>query len=327
MSLYAWRAPKLYAPGGFEMWSREFFLLVNNVLLVVVASLVLWGTLSPLIYEMLGIGKISVGPPVFNLMFLVPMLPLLFFLGAGMHAAWKRGRLTTVAKPLWWLLGVAVILALAISLGAYGRVNWLGLLGIIAGLWILFSSLLDPLQRLRGGQRLSGGMLGMAIAHFGVGLFAIGVSGVQSYKVEKDVALKPGASYTISGYTFKYKDAKPVQGPNYDATQARVELYRGDKLIARLDPQKRRYWARETDMSEAAIDVGWGRDLFVAMGDDLGQGAWSMRIQYKPLIRLIWLGALVMAVGGVVAASDRRYRQRVRDAAPAAAGAEPARSG
>ena len=317
LGLYAWRAPKLYAPGGFEMWSREFFLLVNNVLLVIVAALVLWGTLSPLIYEMLGIGKISVGPPVFTLMFVVPMLPLLFFLGAGMHAAWKRGRLTAVAKPLWWLLGFAALLAVGIMLGIYGQIHWIGLLGFTAGIWILFSSLLDPVQRWRQGTRPTAGVLGMAIAHFGIGMFAIGVSGVESYKIEKDVALKPGGSYTLSDYTFKYLDSKPVRGPNYDATQARVQLLRGDQPLTTLYPQKRRYWVKDTDMSEAAIDVGWGRDLFVAMGDDLGQGAWSMRIQYKPLIRLIWLGALVMAIGGVVAASDRRYRQRVPQGAPA----------
>ena len=310
LALYAWRAPKLYSPGGFELWSREFFLLVNNVLLAVAAALVLWGTLAPLIYEMLNIGKISVGPPVFTLMFLVPMVPLILFLAPGMHAAWKRGRLTAVAKPLWALLGLAVALGLLITLGIYGRANWLGLVGFIAGLWILFSSLLEPIQRWRAGHRITGGVAGMALAHFGIGLFAIGVSGVQNYKIEKDVALKPGSTFTINGYTFRYVDAKPVEGPNYDAIQMHVEVSRNGRVVAQLDPQKRRYRTRQMDMSESAIDVGWGRDLLVAMGDDLGQGAWSMRLQYKPLIRLIWLGALVMAVGGVVAASDRRYRRR-----------------
>ncbi len=315
LGLYAWRAPKLYSPGGFEMWSREFFLLVNNVLLVIVAGLVLWGTLSPLVYEMLNIGKISVGPPVFTLMFIVPMLPLLFFLGVGMHSAWKRGRLTSVAKPLGWLLGVAAILALVVAGLIYKQIHWVGLLGFIVGFWILFSAVLDPIQRWRQGTRPTAGVLGMAIAHFGVGMFAIGASGVESYKIEKDVALKPGSSFVISGYTFKYIDSKPVQGPNYDAVQARVEVSREGRLITTLQPQKRRYWVKETDLSEAAINVGWGRDLFVAMGDPLGQGAWSMRIQYKPLIRFVWLGAMVMAIGGVIAATDRRYRSRVKSQA------------
>ena len=323
LGLYAWRAPKLYAPGGFEMWSREFFLLVNNVLLVIVAGLVLWGTLSPLIYEMLNIGKISVGPPVFSLMFLVPMLPLLVFLGVGMHSTWKRGRLSSVPKPLGWLAGAAAGLALLIAFVGYRHVHWVGLLGFTAGIWIIFSSLLDPIQRWRQGVRPTAGVLGMVIAHFGVGMFAIGVSGVESYKVEKDVALKPGSSFTIAGYNFKYLDSKPVRGPNYEALEARVEISKDGSLITTLFPQKRRYWVKETDMSQAAISVGWNRDLFVAMGDSLGNGAWSMRIQYKPLIRYVWMGALVMAIGGAIAASDRRYRSKVKSEAVQTIGAPP----
>jgi cytochrome c-type biogenesis protein CcmF len=323
LSLYAWRAPKLYVPGGFEMWSREFFLLVNNVLLVVVAGLVLWGTLSPLVYEVMGIGKISVGPPVFSLMFLVPMLPLLIFLGVGMHSTWKRGRFGSVAKPLGWLAGVAAVIASLIAFVGYKQVHWVGLLGFTAGIWIIFSSLLDPIQRWRQGVRPTAGTLGMVIAHFGVGMFAIGVSGVESYKVEKDVALKPGGSFAIAGYSFKYMDSKPVQGPNYEALEARVEVSRNGTPITTLYPQKRRYWVKETDMSQAAISVGWSRDLFVAMGDSLGNGAWSMRIQYKPLIRYVWMGALVMAIGGGIAASDRRYRSKVKSEAAQSIGAPP----
>lgn len=310
LGLYAWRAPRLYSTGGFQMWSREFFLLVNNVLLAIAAGLVLWGTLAPLIYEMLGIGKISVGPPVFTLMFLVPMLPLLLILAPGMHAAWKRGRLTAIAGPLWRLLAVAVGLALLITFAGFGRTGWLGLIGFSAGIWIVFSSLLEPFQRWRGGHRITGAVAGMALAHLGIGLFTIGVTAVENYKVEKDVALKPGSSFAIGDYRFRYVDARPVKGPNYDAVQAKVEVSRNGHVIAQLNPQKRQYRARQMAMSEAAIDVGWTRDLFVAMGDDLGHGAWSMRLQYKPMIRLIWLGALIMAIGGVVAASDRRYRRR-----------------
>ena len=185
LTLYAWRAPKLYAPGGFELFSREFFLLVNNVILVCVAGLVLWGTLSPLLYEVLGIGKISVGPPVFAMMFLVPMVPLMVFLAVGMHSAWRRGKLTVTAKPLWWLLALAVVLSLAIQGLVFGAVHWVGLLGFSLGLWIVFSSVLEPLRRWRQGLKVTAAMLGMAIAHLGVGMFAIGASGVESYKVEK----------------------------------------------------------------------------------------------------------------------------------------------
>ena len=326
LSLYAWRAPKLYVPGGFEVFSREFFLLVNNVLLVCVAALILWGTLSPLLYEELGIGKISVGPPVFAVMFLVPVLPLLIFLAVGMHSAWRRGKLTVSAKPIWWLLAAAIALAVALQGLVYGAFHWVGLLGFSLGFWVLFSALLDPIRRLRARQSLTAGMIGMAIAHFGVGMFAIGASGVESYKIEKDVALKPGGTFTIAGYDFKFLAATDVKGPNYDAVEALVEVTSGGRPIALLKPQKRHFWVQQTDNSKAAISVNWARDLFVAMGNPLGDDAWSMRIQYKPLVRYIWLGALVMAIGGFVAATDRRYRVRVPVTEATTAAAPPDRS-
>ena len=323
LTLYAWRAPKLYVAGGFELFSREFFLLVNNVILVCVAALVLWGTLSPLVYEMLGIGKISVGPPVFALMFLVPVLPLMVFLAIGMHSAWRRGKLNVTAEPLWWWLAVAAALAVAIQGLVFKEFHPVGLLGFTFGFWIIFSSLLQPLRRWRQKQTLTAGLLGMCIAHCGVGMFAIGASGVESYKIEKDVALKPGGSFTIAGYDFRYLNAVNVRGPNYDAVEALVSVTRGGKSVAILRPQKRHYWVQQTDNSQAAISVNWARDLFVAMGNPLGDSAWSMRIQYKPLVRYIWLGALVMAIGGFVAATDRRYRVKVPVSAPATAAAPP----
>jgi cytochrome c-type biogenesis protein CcmF len=316
LSLYAWRAPKLYAPGGFEFLSREFFLLINNVILVGVAALVLWGTLSPLVYEMLGIGKISVGPPVFAVMFLVPMLPLMGFLAIGMHSAWRRGKLTVAAKPLWWLGAAAIALSVAIQGLVFRQFHLVGLIGFSFGFWVILSSLLEPVRRLRQRQTLGAAVLGMCIAHLGVGVFAIGASGVESYKIEKDVALKPGGSFTIAGYDFKFITAGDVRGPNYDAVQAVVEVRRGGRLITTLLPQKRHFWVQQTDNSQAAISVGWARDLFVAMGNPLGADAWSMRIQYKPLVRYIWLGAIIMAFGGLLAATDRRYRIKVPATAP-----------
>jgi cytochrome c-type biogenesis protein CcmF len=323
LTLYAWRAPKLYAPGGFEVLSREFFLLVNNVILVSVAGLVLWGTLSPLVYELLGIGKISVGPPVFALMFLVPVLPLMVFMALGMHSVWRRGKLTVTANPLWWLLGVAVLLALAIQGLVFHEFHPVGLIGFTFGFWVIFSSVLEPLRRRRQKQTLTAALLGMCIAHFGIGMFAIGASGVESYKIEKDVALKPGGSFRIAGYDFKFVNAVNVRGPNYDAVEALMVVTRGGRPVAILKPQKRHFWVQQTDNSQAAISVNWARDLFVAMGNPLGENAWSMRIQYKPLVRYIWLGALVMAIGGFVAATDRRYRVKVPVTASAGVAAPP----
>src|SRR5271169_802264 len=319
LTLYAWRAPKLYVPGGFELFSREFFILVNNVILVSVAALVLWGTLSPLVYELVGAGKISVGPPVFAVMFLVPMLPLMVFMAIGMHSAWRRGKLTVTAKPLWWLAGAAILLSVAIQGLVFGELHWVGLIGFSFGFWIIFSAVLEPLRRLRQKQTLTAALLGMSIAHLGVGMFAIGASGVESYKIEKDVALKPGGSFSIAGYDFKFVNAANVRGPNYDAVQAEVQVTRGGKLVTLLEPQKRHFWVQKTANSKAAISVNWARDLFVAMGDPLGENAWSMRIQYKPLVRYIWLGALTMAIGGLIAATDRRYRVRVAATSPGVA--------
>ncbi len=323
LTLYAWRAPKLYVPGGFELYSREFFLLVNNVILVSVAGLVLWGTLSPLVYEMLGIGKISVGPPVFAVMFLVPVLPLMVFLAFGMHSAWRRGKLTVAAQPLVWLLGAAAALAVGIQGLVFGEFHWVGLVGFTFGFWVIFSALLEPWRRWRRKQTLTAALLGMCIAHFGVGMFAIGASGVESYKIEKDVALKPGGSFAIAGYDFRFVSAANVRGPNYNAVEALVEVTRHGRPVAILKPQKRHFWVQQTDNSHAAISVNWARDLFVALGEPLGANAWSMRIQYKPLVRYIWLGALVMAVGGLVAATDRRYRVRVPATSPDRVAAPP----
>jgi cytochrome c-type biogenesis protein CcmF len=296
---------------------------VNNVILVSVAALVLWGTLSPLVYEVLGIGKISVGPPVFALMFLVPVLPLMVFLAIGMHSAWRRGKLTVTAEPLWWLLAVAAGLAVAIQGLVFKTFHPVGLLGFTFGFWIIFSSLLEPLRRWRQKQSVTAALLGMCIAHFGVGMFAIGASGVESYKIEKDVALKPGASFVIAGYDFRFLNAVNVRGPNYDAVEALVSVTHDGKPVAILRPQKRHFWVQQTDNSQAAISVNWARDLFVAMGNPLGDDAWSMRIQYKPLVRYIWLGALVMAIGGFIAATDRRYRVKVPVSAKVAAAAPP----
>jgi len=323
LTLYAWRAPKLYAPGGFQLFSREFFLLVNNVILAGVAALVLWGTLSPLVYELLGIGKISVGPPVFAVMFLVPMLPLMVFLAIGMHSAWRRGKLTVTAKPLGWLLVAALVLAVAIQGLVFREFHLVGLIGFTFGFWVIFSALLEPLRRWRQKQAFTAALLGMCIAHLGVGMFAIGASGVESYKIEKDVALKPGGSFDIAGYDFRFVNVVNVRGPNYDAVEALMEVTRAGKPVAILKPQKRHFWVQQTDNSQAAISVNWARDLFVAMGNPLGADAWSMRIQYKPLVRYIWLGALVMAIGGLVAATDRRYRVRAQATVPERTGAPP----
>jgi cytochrome c-type biogenesis protein CcmF len=175
---------------------------------------------------------------------------------------------------------------------------------------VILSSLYDPVQRWRRKQTLSRGLIGMTVAHIGVGLFAIGVTVVQTYKIEKDIALKPGETVTLQNYDFRFNGTKQVEGPNYLAIQSEVAISKGGKTIAVLHPQKREYRVQKSPMTEAGLEVDWNRDLFVAMGEDLGAGAWSMRLQYKPMVRFIWLGAIVMALGGLIAITDRRFLTR-----------------
>jgi cytochrome c-type biogenesis protein CcmF len=318
--LYAWRAPLLGSSAGFSWLSREAFLLLNNVLLVVAAALILLGTLWPLFMDAFNLGKISVGPPYFNAVFLVPMLPLAVAVGVGMHSTWKHSRIAPLRTMYFSLAGVAAVAAVGLA-AFYGGFSVLLLVGFTAGVFVMLSALVEPWSRWRAGHSLPAAVIGMSLAHFGVGMFTIGVTGVEAYKIERDIALSPGESAELSGYTFTLVGTKPVRGPNYDAIEGEVRIMRGDREVAVLHPQKRSYWVRPQPMTEAGIEVGPHRDLFAAMGEDLGNGRWSLRLQYKPLIRYIWLGCLLMAVGGVAAVSDRRYRARRTADVPAAAGA------
>jgi len=314
LALYMWRAPALRTKGGFDGPSRESFLLFNNMLLMVATALILIGTLYPLFLDALNMGKISVGPPYFNLVFLIPTLPLMALLAIGMHTTWKHSKLEDKRKALLTMLAVSLVAGVAVPIFAYGGFNLMASVGLTAAFWVILSALYDPIQRLRKGQSIPRGVLGMTVAHLGVAMFCIGVTVVQSYRIEKDVALKPGETYELHGYKFVFDSLSQVAGPNYDAVQAHFTVFDGDKEIAKLHPQKRIYRVRTMPMSEAGIEVDWNRDLFVAMGDDLGEGAWSLRMQYKPMVRFIWFGALVMAIGGFIAITDRRYRTKKAEA-------------
>jgi len=326
LALFAWRGPALRTKGGFAVVSRESFLLFNNLLLLVAAALILIGTLYPLFLDAMNLGKISVGPPYFDMVFMVPMIPLLLLLAVGMHAAWKKAKFETMKQPLVVMFVASLVLGILISTFAYGEFRIMTCVGLTAGLWVILSSLYEPVQRIRRRQSLSRGVVGMTVAHIGVGLFAIGVGVTQSYKIEKDIALAPGQTVALHGYDFTYKSSREVPGPNYQAIESEIVISRNGKEVATLHPQKRTYLVQRSPMTEAGIEVDWNRDLFVAMGEDLGNGTWSMRLQYKPMVRFIWLGALVMAIGGFIAITDRRYRAR-REAASerVAAGVAPAR--
>jgi cytochrome c-type biogenesis protein CcmF len=256
-------------------------------------------------------------------MFLVPMFPLVALLGVCKHAACKRVLLCTLKRRLWTVAAIAIAGGVLNGALAYADVRPMAMLGFALALLVMLSSLLIPLARLRARQPLPAAVIGMVIAHFGVGLTTLGITGVQSFKIEQDVALAVGDSATLAEYDFRLTSLKDVQGPNYLAVEAEVLVSQDGKRLATLRPQKRIYHSGGNPMTEAGIEVGAARDLFAALGDDLGQGRWSLRLQVKPLIRYVWLGALLIALGGGIAALDRRYRQRAgaRESAVAAAAA------
>ncbi len=313
--LYAWRAPALDSNAGFKPLSRETFLLLNNVLLVVATTLILVGTLYPLVSDVLGMGKVSIGPPWFNVAFALPMLPLLFLIGLGMHTAWRTQQVDPLKKTLLIPAAFAIVLGVAIPTFIYGRFGLLVVAGSIAALWIMAVSVLPVWRSWRrkpGTPVISRGALGMSVAHFGVGMFVFGVTIVSAYSIEADRSMTPGQPIEIAGYEFELDKLENVMGPNYRAIEGHVDVRKDGRFIDQLRPQERTYLVQQNPMTEAGILASWHRDLFVALGDSLGANAWSVRIQYKPMIRFIWLGCFVMALGGAIAASDRRYRMRAK---------------
>ena len=306
--LYAWRAPRMISAAGFELVSRESFLLFNNLLLVIAAMVVFGGTMAPLIASTLHLGTLSVGPPYFNPSFLVPMLPLLALLSVGIHARWRRGALSEARRSLLLTLGLSLVLAIALAFGLYTHPLPLTPIGATLGFWIILSSLIDPLNRLRRRLRVPAAIAGMTLAHIGLGMFVVGITFVQSNTIERDVALKPGESVQLSHYRFRYDGVESIEGPNYEGVRGMVTVTRDGKPVTVLRPEKRRFWVQGSVQTTAAIAPGLSRDLLVALGDDVGAGAYSLRFQYRPLIRFIWLGALIMAIGGVTVVVGRRQR-------------------
>jgi cytochrome c-type biogenesis protein CcmF len=315
--LYAWRAPLLKSQAGFELGARESFLLFNNILLVIAAATVLGGTMAPLIADAAGLGTLSVGPPYFRPTFLLPILPLIALLAVGVHANWKRGKLSESQRTLIFTLVIAAVLALAIGLGAFGEPKLLTIVAMTLGIWIIGSTLVDPIDRWRRKLSLSRALIGMTVAHVGLGVFVIAVGAVESYTNERDVALKAGESAQVGDYQFRFNGVQPVDGPNYNGVRGEVVVSRGGDVVTTLHPEKRRYWVQQSVMTEAGIHTRYGSDLFVALGEDLGAGRWSLRAQIRPLVNFVWLSAFVMALGGALAASDRRYRlARATESAP-----------
>ena len=310
--LYAWRGPTLRSVGSYTMFSREGLLLLNNLFLVAAAGTVLFGTLFPLVVDALGIGKVSVGPPYFNAVFLPLMLPLVLLVGLAAAVPWKRGRAGAVAARLAPVGVAAVILAIALLLLS-GHWRSLPAAAVtVLGCWAIASSAQELLRRIRRPAdfgRISGSIWGMSLAHSGLGVFAIGVASVSAFSIERDIRLAPGEQTEMAGYVFRFDGVQRAAGPNYDADRGIVQVLRGDRLIAELQPEKRLYRVQQNVMTDAAVDHTPLRDLYASLGEPLGDGAWSLRLYYKPMMRLVWLGGLIMALGGVLAVFDRRYRR------------------
>jgi cytochrome c-type biogenesis protein CcmF len=319
LALYAVRAGDVGAGGGFAAVSRESMLLGNNILLVIAMASVLLGTLYPLVIDALGLGKISVGPPYFDAVFYPLMAPLVFLLGVGPIAAWRRAGLPDLWTRLQWAVYVALASGMLVALG------------LLLAAWIVAATATALFQRLRSAPQRSlldklranaAAWYGMLIAHLGVAAFIAGVTLVKGYEIERDVRLDVGESVDVAGDTYKFRGVAPRPGPNYDATGATIDVSRNGKTLATLHPQKRAYRASGQVMTEADIETRFVGDRYVSLGEpvtaDGATGAWGVRIYVKPFVDWIWGGCLLMALGGLVAVSDRRYRFAVRAKAASA---------
>jgi len=333
--LFALRAPKVGLGGSFEMVSRESMLLANNVLLVVAAAAVLLGTLYPLVIDALGMGKLSVGPPYFDAVFVPLMAPALFLMGIGPMARWRQAEVGDLARRLRWAIGVSLVSAL-LAFFSLGRWTPMIGFGLLLAAWVASTAVLNLVEKLREHpaptlwnrlQALTGSYYGMVLAHFGVAVFIVGVTMVSGFQTETDVRMEVGDTASVAGYTFRLEAVTPIRGPNYNASRATVTASRDGKSLSTLSPERRVYTVRGMPMTEVGIDRGITRDLYVALGDPVSATAWSVRLHHKPFVNLIWIGCLLMGLGGLMAVLDRRYRRQpvaARTSAPAA-GAPPAR--
>ncbi|MDY0072321.1 MAG: heme lyase CcmF/NrfE family subunit [Thauera sp.] len=321
--LFAWRAPKLSGGGSFTLISRETSLLGNNVLLAVASASVLLGTMYPLFLDALGMGKISVGPPYFEAVFIPLMTPVVVLMMIGPFLRWKDDELGRRMRKLAPALVASAVIAVGVA-WLVGHISWRTVLGLFLASWVVLASFQLLAQRLGEragvamGQRLRqipASWWGMWLAHFGVGIFIIGVTMVGSLDDNLDVKMLQGQHAELAGFTFTMQGVEEIDGPNYDAARAHIMVTRNGKEVALLHPEKRLYRAQGMPMTEASIDIGAFRDVYVSLGEQVEDGAWIVSLYYKPFISWIWLGCTLMGLGGLFAVADRRYRRlATRDA-------------
>jgi cytochrome c-type biogenesis protein CcmF len=333
LTIYTWRAPRVGLGASFDLVSRESMLLGNNVLLVVAMAAVLLGTLYPLVLDTLDAGKISVGPPYFDSVFYPLMAPALFLIGVAPLARWQKAPIPELAQRLKWAAAVAVVAAVLVPL-VLGDFSLLKVAGFLLSFWIIAAGVTAVWLRLRDAPQPAlldklrsnpASWYGMHLAHLGIAAFVFGVTMVKSYEVEKDVRLAVGQSIEAGPYKVAFKGIDNVRGANWDGVAGRFEVTKDGKLVSAMMPEKRGYRATRQTMTEAAIDHGLTRDIYLSLGNMIDDKTWEVRVHIKPFINWIWLGCLIMALGGVFAIADRRYRLRraAASAAAAPAGAVP----
>jgi cytochrome c-type biogenesis protein CcmF len=319
--LYAWRARQVGLGGRFDLLSRESLLLTNNVLLTVAAGSVLLGTLYPLLLDALNMGKLSVGPPYFNSVFVPLMVPALFLMGVGPMARWKKASLPDLATRLRWAFIASALTALLLPF-LLGQWKPLVSLGLLLAMWIVVTAGLNIWERVQSRGQLgilqklrtqSRSYYGMQLAHVGVAVFVVGVTLVTGYESEKDVKMNVGDTVTAGSYSFRFDGVRNVPGPNYTAARAEIQVTKNGNDLGKMFPEKRSYMASQNVMTETAIDTSPFRDLYVSLGEPIGSGAWTVRVYFKPFVVWIWCGAVLMALGGGLAVSDRRYALAVRE--------------
>ncbi len=321
LTLYALRAPTVSSKSHYRLLSREMLLLANNVIFLVSMLTVLFGTLFPLLMDGLGYGKYSVGPPYFNAVFVPLMAILMVFMGIGPAAHWKKTRIGDLRSKLLVAAVASVLVGIIFPLLYDSEYSIAAALAVCFAAWVILTTLVDVKEKLRnastishGLRRLSRAYYGMVFAHIGFAVCVLGVCLTTQYSAERDLRMEPGDQMELAGYSFQFQGTQPVIGPNYSGEEGTISVFEDGSIIATLHPQKRRYNAqRGQTMTEAAIDNGFFRDLYVALGEPLGESAWAVRVHYKPFVRWIWLGALLMAFGGGFAALDKRYRMRLRE--------------
>ena len=314
--LYALRAPQLKGTGRYDLFSREVLLIGNNVLLCAAILVVFLGTLLPLVHKELGLGSISIGAPFFDQMFVYLIVPFVFLLGLGPLSRWKHQSFAALKAQLLWAFGLSLSAALLVYF-SFDQQSYMAVLGMLLSFWILVTTVQEVLQRIAGMcdasmmtriSKLTRSHWGMVLGHVGFAVTLIGITLVSNYEQEKDLRMQPGDVVELAGYDFTFVGVEPLQGPNYSGHTGLVDVRRGGEYVTRLAAEKRFYPVQRNVMTEAGIDSGLTRDLFVALGEELDNGDWALRIYVKPFVNWIWAGAFIMALGGVLSIADRRYR-------------------